>query len=374
MLTAGFPAIVMNYRSTTMCTRNPLHCIIPPYILEHMARSAHGGAGARAAAIANLASSSAFVASRMTARAMPTLLAVQSPDGRKHRMAYDAKGTNQLPGTLARSEGEEATGDAALDEAFDGSGDVYDFYQELFERNSLDDAGMTLVSTVHVAEVDFDGDYVPLSNAYWNGSQMAYGDGDDVVFRRFTASLEVIGHELTHGVQAFSSNLEYQGQSGALNEHFADVFGILVRQWKEGTSAEEASWLVGAELLVPAPTRRGIRDMEHPGTAYNNDPDLGDDPQPASMSDLYTGAKDRGGVHINSGIPNRAFVLTAKALGGNAWDVAGRIWYETMLQLRPDAQFVDCARATIRVAGDPRFGSAAKKAVQAAWKKVGVNV
>ncbi|RRV05357.1 peptidase M4 family protein [Pseudomonas sp. v388] len=355
-----------------MCSRNPLHCIIPPYILEHMALSGEGPLSARA--LANLTSSSAFVASRLTARVMPTMLAVQSPDGGKHRMVYDAQGTDNLPGTLKRSEGEQATGDAALDEAFDGSGDVYDFYLELFERNSLDDAGMSLVSTVHVAEVGFDGEAVPLNNAYWNGSQMAYGDGDDIVFKRFTGSLEVIGHELTHGVQAFSSNLEYQGQSGALNEHFADVFGILVRQWKDGTSAEQSSWLIGSELLVPAPTRRGIRDMEFPGTAYTDDPELGDDPQPAHMADLYTGAKDRGGVHINSGIPNRAFVLAAKALGGNAWDIAGRIWYETMLQLPADCQFVECARTSIKVAGDPRFGATAKKAVQAAWKKVGMTV
>ncbi|KPW36532.1 putative Thermolysin metallopeptidase, partial [Pseudomonas syringae pv. apii] len=128
------------------------------------------------------------------------------------------------------------------------------------------------------------------------------------------------------------------------------------------------------ELLVPAPTRRGIRDMERPGTAYANDPDLGDDPQPATMADLYKGAKDRGGVHINSGIPNRAFVLVAKALGGNAWEVAGRIWYETMLALESDSQFVDCAKTSIKIAGDSRFGAKAKKAVQAAWKEVGVKV
>ena len=79
-------------------------------------------------------------------------------------------------------------------------------------------------------------------------------------------------------------------------------------------------------------------------------------------------------MHINSGIPNRAFVLAAKALGGNAWEIAGRIWYETLLQLPSDCQFVECARTSIKVAGDPRFGPSAKKAVQNAWKKVGVNV
>jgi Zn-dependent metalloprotease len=355
-----------------MCTRHPLHCFIPPYIMEHMAQSSE--ARIRALAITNLASSSAFVAFRTSAQAMPTLLTSKSPNGGKNRLVYDAKGTNTLPGTLARSEGKRATGDAAINEAYDGAGDVYDFYEQLFQRNSLDDNGMTLVSTVHVAEVDFQGDFVPMNNAFWNGQQMAYGDGDEIVFKRFTGSLEVIGHELTHGVQSFTSNLTYQGQSGALNEHFSDVFGILVRQWKEGSSALDSSWVIGKELLVPAPTRRGIRDMEHPGTAYANDPELGDDPQPASMAGLYTGAKDSGGVHINSGIPNRAFVLTAKALGGNAWDVAGRIWYETLLQLHSSSQFVDCARISVQVAGGKAYGATAKKAVKAAWKKVGITV
>ncbi len=132
-----------------------------------------------------------------------------------------------------------------------------------------------------------------------SGQQMAYGDGDGVVFQRFTQALDVVGHELTHGVQSFTSNLTYYGQSGALNEHFADVFGILVRQWRNSETALKANWVIGAEVLVPAPTRRGIRDMEKPGTAFVNDPDLGTDPQPDHMSNIYQGASDRGGVHIN---------------------------------------------------------------------------
>jgi Zn-dependent metalloprotease len=220
--------------------------------------------------------------------------------------------------------------------------------------------------------VDPTGHFVPMNNAFWNGQQMAYGDGDGVVFRRFTQSLDVIGHELTHGVESFTSNLTYYGQSGALNEHFADVFGMLVRQWKNGETALKASWVVGADVLVPAGTRRGIRDMENPGTAFVNDPELGTDPQPAHLSRIYTGPRDRGGVHINSGIPNRAFVLTAKELKGKAWDVTGRIWYDTLLQLSTSSQFLDCAKLTVQVAAG--HGAAAKKAVKAAWKKVGITV
>src|SRR5262249_22865745 len=114
------------------------------------------------------------------------------------------------------------------------------------------------------------------------------------------------------------------------------------------------------------------RDMENPGTAFVDDPDLGTDPQPAHMRDLYTGPQDRGGVHINSGIPNRAFVLACQALKGRAWEVAGEIWYDTMRQLTTTSQFLDCAKVSVQVATTE--GAAAKKAVKAAWKKVGITV
>ncbi|CAD5109647.1 M4 family metallopeptidase [Zestomonas carbonaria] len=355
-----------------MCTRNPIHCIVPPYIIERLAQSADPKV--RCWAIANLSAGSAFRAVRATVQGMPGMIASRSPGPDRHRLVYDAQQTDRLPGVLVRSEGLAASGDPAVDEAYEGSGDTYDFFQALFGRNSLDDNGMSLVSTVHVAEADYNGEYAPMNNAFWNGRQMAYGDGDGSVFQRFTRSLDVIGHELTHGVQAFTSNLTYAGQSGALNEHFSDVFGILVRQWKRGEAAESADWLIGADVLVPAPTRRGIRDMENPGTAFVDDPELGTDPQPAHMSGLYTGPRDNGGVHINSGIPNRAFVLAAKALGGPAWEVAGRIWYETLLQLGANSSFEECARLSVQIAGQGKYGAAAKKAVKAAWKQVGIAV
>jgi Zn-dependent metalloprotease len=355
-----------------MCERSPIQCIIPPYINEHLARSADPSTRARA--IANLKAGAAMRAQRVMAQAMPSLMVSAAPTQKKTRQVFDARQTDQLPGVLVRSEGQAKVADKAVNEAFDHAGATYDFYDTLFSRNSLDGKGMTLVSSVHVAETDDSGQFVPMNNAFWNGEQMAYGDGDGVIFRAFTGSLDVVGHELTHGVESFTSNLEYRNQSGALNEHFADVFGVLVRQWKNGETAAKASWLVGAEVLVPAPTRRAIRDMENPGTAFVNDPDLGTDPQPAHMSKLFTGVFDRGGVHINSGIPNRAFALFAKALKGKAWDVAGRVWYQTMLQLTSTSQIADCARVSVQIAATPEFGAAAKKALKAAWKKVGIAV
>jgi Zn-dependent metalloprotease len=353
-----------------MFHRHSIQCIIPPYITEHLAKSSDPKVRSRA--LANLTAGAAFRAVREMAQAMPTLMAAMSPERTKHRLVYDAQQTDQLPGTLVRSEGQGKVADPAVNEAYDGAGNTYDFYDQVFQRNSLDDNGMTLISSVHVAQVDDNGNFVPMDNAFWNGQQMAYGDGGGPAFQRFTKSLDVIGHELTHGVEQYTSNLTYFGQSGALNEHFADVGGVLVRQWKNGETALKASWLIGAEILVPAPTRRAVRDMENPGTAFVDDPELGTDPQPAHMSKLYTGPADRGGVHINSGIPNRAFALTAKALKGNAWELAGRIWYDTLLQLSTSSEFLDCAKLTIQVATG--HGAAAKNAVKAAWKKVGITV
>jgi Zn-dependent metalloprotease len=346
-----------------------VQCIVPPYIVEHMAHSADPRVRERA--LAALAHAAAVRAVRAFAQQLPPMMAAPSPTGRKTRLVYDARKKDRLPGKLVRREGEAKSADAAVNEAYDYSGDTYDFFHDLFGRNSLDDAGMTLISSVHVAEVDGAGKFQPMSNAFWDGGQMAYGDGDGEVFQGFTRSLDVVGHELTHGVQSFSSNLLYRGQSGALNEHFADVFGVLVRQWRRKESATAASWLIGTDVLVPAPTRRGIRDMEHPGTAYRDDPALGTDPQPAHMNDLYLGPADSGGVHINSGIPNRAFVLVAQALGEPAWETAGTIWYEAMMQLSRTSQFADLATITAQIAGD-RFNATTKKAVKAAWKKVGL--
>lgn len=353
-----------------MCERNPIQCIIPPYVTDELAKSPDPVIRDRA--LGQLRNAARMRAMRVAAQAAPTLMAVLSPNEGKFRRVHNAAGGEDLPGKLTRSEGDPPVEDEAVNQAFDGAGDTFDFYQDVFGRNSLDDNGMTLISTVHVGEVGGDGQLGPMNNAFWNGEQMAYGDGDDVLFRSFTRSLDVIGHELTHGVESFTSNLNYRGQSGALNEHFADVFGALVRQWKNGEAANDANWLVGAEVLVPRASRRAIRDMENPGTAFTDDEQLGNDPQPAHMNNYYAGPADRYGVHINSGIPNRVFVLAAKEIGGNAWDVTGRIWYDTLRQLTSNSNFDDCAQLSVQVA--TAKGAAEGKAVKKAWKQVGIDV
>ena len=347
-----------------MCNcRNPLHCILPPFILKKMADSADKNV--RKFAIDNLGASSAMRAVRKTLSSMQFFAAIPSPAAKKHRLIYDGGNLPPLPGRLVREDGDPKHADPAVNEAYDYSGNTYDFYKKVFNRNSLDDHGMSLLSTVHTRR--------RFNNAFWNGEQMAYGDGDGIVFERFTRSLDVVGHELTHGVVTFTANLDYENQSGALNEHFADVLGILVRQWRKKQTAAKASWLIGAELIKPAPTRRALRDMSAPGTAYANDPHLGTDPQPKHMNDFYDGADDYGGVHINSGIPNHAFYKVATALGGNAWGKAGQIWYESLRKLSAGSQFQEAAETTVNVAGT-RFDAATAKTVRTAWAQVGITV
>jgi Zn-dependent metalloprotease len=266
-----------------------------------------------------------------------------------------------------RGEGTPDSADIAVNEAYNYAGNTYDFYMNAYQRNSVDGMGMRLDSTVH-----YDQQY---DNAFWDGQQMVYGDGDGTIFDRFTKCLDVIGHELTHGVTQFTAGLTYQGQPGALNESMSDVFGSLVKQMTLGQTAGQADWLIGAGLFMPNIQGVALRSMKAPGTAYN-DPNLGQDPQPADMAHYDNTTDDHGGVHINSGIPNRAFFLTATQIGGNAWEKAGKIWYVTLTQrLQSNSDFQAAADLTYAVAGELYgAGSAEQQAVQAGWSGVGITV
>jgi len=302
-------------------------------------------------------------------------LASSSPG--EQRTIYTARNEERLPGVITASEGANGLPtptptDKAITDAYDGLGATYKFYWEVFGRNSIDDEGLHLDATVHYGT-----DYL---NAFWNGQQMVFGDGDQVLFAPFTSALDVIGHELTHGVTGDEAGLIYTGQSGALNESISDVFGSLVDQYKKGQTFEQAEWLIGADLLIDGHSgstshRAALRSMAEPGTAYD-DPRLGKDPQPAHMKDFVHTMDDNGGVHINSGIPNKAFFLVAKAFGGKAWEKAGQIWYATIRDrnLRKTASFRQFAHRTHINAGH-LFGSSSveTKAVLDAWQQVGVN-
>lgn len=356
-----------------MCKhRNAINCIVPPHILKAMAES--DDRRVRESALRTLVTSTRIRAQREIVGAVRNAFLI-NPVGRKDRSIHDARNqflnAGQLPGQLVRSEGQHPSNDASVNEAYDALGATYDFYSRVFNRNSIDGRGMRLVATVH-----FGRDY---NNAFWDGKQMVFGDGDNVVFRSFTKSLDVIGHELTHGVTELTAGLEYHNQSGALNESISDVFGSLVKQYVKNQNVSQADWLIGAEIFAPGIHGVALRSMKDPGSAYD-DPNLGGkDPQPKHMDGFVDLPDDEfgdwGGVHINSGIPNYAFYLVAQQLGGYAWNDAGTIWYQSLLQLHPTAQFQDCANITMQVAG-ARFGtgSAQQQAVKTAWEEVGIRI
>jgi Zn-dependent metalloprotease len=293
--------------------------------------------------------------------------------GTKDRIVYDAKNGSGLPGTVVRRENDPPSSDVAVNEAFDGSGVTYDLYSNIYQRNSIDGNGMRLDSTVHYQK--------GYDNAFWNGEQMVYGDGDEDLppserlFNRFTIAIDVIGHELTHGVTQFTAKLAYSFQSGALNESMSDVFGSLVKQYSLNQTAAQADWIIGAGLLTSNVNGVGIRSMKAPGTAYD-DPTLGKDPQPAHMKDYVNTVSDNGGVHINSGIPNHAFYVTAVEIGGFAWEKAGQIWYTTLKdKLSSSSNFQNCADQTYQAAADLYgSGSLEQQAVKKGWAEVGITV
>lgn len=337
--------------------------IVPPHMLERLASEA-GDPALRDRARHTLALTSAHFTERRTLAPAPH---APTEDFVPRRTVNDAGRREELPGRTVRTEGGPATGDADADRAYDWLGVTFDFFEAVYRRNSIDAAGMEMISTVHYGE--------RYENAFWNGEQMVYGDGDGVVFTAFTGPLDVTGHELVHGITQHTANLEYYGQSGALNESMSDVFGSLVKQWHLGHTADRADWLIGQGLLAEGVSGVALRSMKEPGTAYD-DPRIGKDPQPGHMDDYVETYRDNGGVHINSGIPNRAFYLAATAIGGSAWEKAGRVWYDTLTggALSTTIEFAAFAAETVRTASRLYGETAAEtEAVRNAWKGVGVT-
>ncbi|MFE3632865.1 M4 family metallopeptidase [Streptomyces cellostaticus] len=346
----------------------PVFCtIVPPHVLDRLAQaedSAVSGPARR---------SLEHDALQRTRRRLTTVLgapAVAPPAGatagRPHRTVYDARHRQDLPGARVREEGAEPGADASVNRAYAGLGATFELYLKAYGRDSIDGEGLPLDASVHFG-TDYD-------NAFWNGEQMVFGDGDDEIFLDFTIPVDVIGHELTHGVTQHTANLTYFGQPGALNESLSDVFGSLIKQYSLGQTAAEADWLIGAGLLAPRVRGTALRSMKAPGTAYD-DPNLGRDPQPATMEHYVRTGRDNGGVHINSGIPNHAFYLVATAMGGHAWEKAGQLWYDVMTggELEQQASFGDFATLTVKAARE-RYGAGDElEAVRKAWEQVGVR-
>jgi len=339
--------------------RRPLMGIIPPHMFKEISR--RGTAGQKDRALRSLMVSEKFRGRR---EAFGQFY-VSTPTGGKCLRMYDAKNTQDLPGTPIPNP--EKSKDPEVKEAYAAAGATYDLYKSVYDRNSIDDKGMCIESSVH-----YEKNY---NNAFWDGKQMVYGDGDGELFNRFTISIDVIGHELTHGVTEYEAGLDYNGQPGALNESMSDCFGSLVKQKSKKQTADKADWLIGQGLLTKKVHGVALRSMKDPGTAYD-DPTLGKDPQPATMKDYVKTTEDNGGVHINSGIPNRAFCLTALEIGGYAWEKAGMIWYVALRdRMRPKTDFSQAAAITFAVAGELYGkGSKEQQAVLKGWTGVGVKV
>lgn len=271
---------------------------------------------------------------------------------------YDCKNTQSLPGSPVSNPGKSS--DITTQRAFDTTRAVVDFYRQCFGRNSVDDAGMTLMSSIHYG--------VRYDNAFWNGSQMTYGDGDGQVFTDFTKSDDVIGHELTHGVTQFTAGLDYSDEPGALNESISDAFGAMFRQWRRKQTVAQADWLIGAGVLGPVAIAKGytcLRNMAHPGSPHCLSP------QPSQYSEYIPG----GDPHENSGIPNRAFYLAATTIGGRSWEKAGKVWYAALTSTDAHSsmgmdEFATLTRAAARSLF-PRDRDV-YRGVDDAWTRVGI--
>lgn len=249
----------------------------------------------------------------------------------KNRRTCDANGTSdKVPCNLAdaaRTEGMAAIGIADVDSAHDHAGETYDLFAAL-GRDSLDNNGMAIASTVRFCD-----GACPYENAYWDGSQMVYGQGFAVD--------DIVGHELTHGVTEFTSGLIYADQSGAINESLSDIFGEFVDLTNgTGTDTSESRWLLGEDI----PDIGAIRNMKNP-------PAMGD-PDRIGSSLFYTGSGDNGGVHTNSGVGNKfSYLLTdgdtfnGQTVSGIGITKASRVIYEANKLLTSGAGYADFGSA-----------------------------
>ncbi|QWX85231.1 M4 family metallopeptidase [Cellulophaga sp. HaHaR_3_176] len=298
-----------------MCTKHQCH-IVPQHILEALSKRGNNNCKRTLNDTRRILEKRNIV--------LNSLLQQTSISGKGDRLIYDSESSFQQRVTLARSEGDENSTDDIVNNAFETSGFVRDYFKNTFNLDSINGEGMDIISNVHYG--------TQYNNAYWDGDEMTYGDGDGVDFKDFASAIDVVAHELTHGITQFYANLEYQGQSGALNEHFSDVFATIIKQKYLNQTLEEADWLIGDQIVTESFPGVALRSMVAPGTANDFDS------QPDHMTNYYAGLDDNQGVHINSGIPNKAFYLCCQTIG---IDAGALIWFETLKLLWRTANFDD---------------------------------
>ena len=343
------------------------YTFIPPFVLENLARAGVEDAALtlhqdrlnrieRAFTVPDVAT--------LTAAGAPMMEAGMGIVSRRH--VYDSQNKWEFQVKLVRDEGGPVGSDDAVNKSYDYIGNLLDFAMNKLNRQSLDNKGMDIICNIHYGE--------KYNNAFFDGKQITIGDGDGKIFTDFSKSLDVIDHELGHGIVQWTANLEYHDQPGALNEHYADVFGTVVTQHVNDENADTADWLIGDEIMGPGTELYGesLRSMAAPGNAYDNTL-MGKDPQPDHMKDFYTGTADNGGVHINSGIMNKAFYLAAREL---ETENAAMIWYTALQNLWPTANFNDAVaqivKATQLLIKANKIKSGSTQKVRAAFNAVGL--
>ncbi len=333
-----------------MCNKH--NCfIVPPHILEELAK--RGNISCKKA----LNDSKRILERRRTA--LNNLLVREFEDGNGERFIYDSQNQYEQRVALVRKEGQEPGQDETANKAYETSGFVRDYFRDTFGLNSIDGNGLNIISNIHYGEA--------YNNAFWDGDEMTYGDGDGKEFTDFASAIDVVAHELAHGVTQFLSNLEYQSQSGALNEHFSDVFGTIIKQKFLNQDISEADWLIGDSVVTEDFPGVAIRSMKAPGTANEFDT------QPDHMDNYYSGTADNQGVHINSGIPNKAFYLSCLEIG---IDECALIWFETLKALWRTSNFIDMLETTIataqRLTKEEKVSDTAVDAIAKSFSQVGL--
>ncbi|MCX2829735.1 M4 family metallopeptidase [Bacillus pseudomycoides] len=308
---------------------------VPKYLLEKLAKKGNEEAKKTLLQMEKIEEKKTNAIKNENVEASPTLTPVQAQRG-----IYDSENTLDFMRKLIRKEGAPPVSDENVNFAYDFSGQTLNYLKSKLDRNSLDNQGMNLIFNVH-----YDKNY---NNAFWHPElkQLTFGDGDGKLFTNFTRSIDVVAHEMAHAVTQFTNDLVYRRQSGALNEHFSDAIGSAVKQHVKGQKAATADWLIGDEIVGPTFPGKALRSMKEPGTAHQLDE------QPAHFNDYkeLPLENDNGGVHLYSGIPNKAFYLVSLEI---ETDRAAFLWYTAWQNkqiIHPNATFLDAFKAILQTA------------------------
>jgi Zn-dependent metalloprotease len=271
---------------------------------------------------------------------------------------YDCLNVEALPGRLVGDP--DNSSDSIVSHVALTTRKISEFWRTVYRRNSLDNKGMTLCASIHFSR--------SYCNAFWDGERCVFGDGDGLIFKNMSSSIDFVAHEVSHGVTQYTADLDYENEAGALNESMSDVFGMVFRQWALKQSSSTAQWKIGLDMIGPTALELGwicLRDLENPANKQSM----------TIQPTVYSQCKPGDEVHINSGVPNRAFYIAASTLPWPSWENAGRVWYQALCSQEASStiSFIEFAHLTVKCAMQlyPR-NPAAVAAVRDAWSAVEV--